>query len=267
MPILADYHTHTPRCKHAAGPMEGYIEQAISLGLEEIGFSDHNPLPRGIGANVRMDESELDLYVADVLRLRERYAGVIAVRLGLEMDYIEGLEDYIAAQTRRHPWDYVIGSIHYLDREGHVITWPRGYSGELHALYARYYTLQGQLARSGLADIIAHFDLPKRSGMPPGPRELQLALPVLDDMGRLGVGMEINTSGFRHPEMGQPEAYPSPALVREALARGVPLTVNSDAHAPSHVGSGFPAVTEQLRAFACPSLWRFNRRQRLPYAV
>jgi len=264
MPILADYHTHTPRCKHAAGPMEGYVERAIALGLEEIGFSDHNPLPRGIGANVRMEESELD---ADVLRLRERYAGSIAVRLGLEMDYVEGLEAYVAEQTRRHPWDYIIGSVHYLDLEGCQIAWPRGYQGDVHALYSRYYTLLGQLVRSGLADIIAHFDLPKRSGVPPGPREHPPAVAVLEEMGRLGVCMELNTSGFRHPELGQPETYPAPALVREAVALAVPLTVNSDAHAPAQVGTEFPAVAAALRALGCATLWRFNRRQRTPYAL
>ena len=73
MPIIADYHMHTPRCRHAAGPMEAYIEHGLACGLSEIGFADHNPLPHGYGANVRMAESELDDYVADVLHLRDRY--------------------------------------------------------------------------------------------------------------------------------------------------------------------------------------------------
>ena len=66
MPILGDYHMHTPRCKHADGPLEAYAEQALHLGLQEIGFSDHSPLPNGMGSNVRMDPGELGAYVADV---------------------------------------------------------------------------------------------------------------------------------------------------------------------------------------------------------
>ncbi len=265
--IQADYHVHTPRCKHAAGPMEAYVEAAIALGLPELGFSDHNPLPRGIGASVRMDEAELEAYVADVLRLRDRYRGAIVIRLGLEMDYVEGLEDYCAAQARAYPWDYLIGSVHYLDRDGRSIAWPRGYDGDVTALYARYYTLLGQMARSGLVDIVAHFDLPKRSGCPPTEREHALALPVLDELARLGVAMEINTSGLRHPELKTAECYPSWDLVRDALARGVRLTVNSDAHAPAHVGTAFADVADRLRAAGAHTLHRYEARRPLPYGL
>lgn len=45
MSIQCDYHMHTPLCKHAAGPMEAYVERGRELGLREIGFADHNPLP------------------------------------------------------------------------------------------------------------------------------------------------------------------------------------------------------------------------------
>ena len=73
MPILCDYHMHTPRCQHAAGPLEAYAEHALTIGLHEIGFACHNPLPHGYGANVRMAESELDAYVADLVALRDQY--------------------------------------------------------------------------------------------------------------------------------------------------------------------------------------------------
>src|SRR6266571_3299183 len=55
MPIQCDYHMHTPLCKHAQGPMEAYVERGIELGLREIGFSDHNPLPNRLSNNVRME--------------------------------------------------------------------------------------------------------------------------------------------------------------------------------------------------------------------
>jgi histidinol-phosphatase (PHP family) len=267
MPILVDYHTHTPRCKHAAGPMEAYVERAISLGLREIGFSDHNPLPDNIGINVRMEEAELDAYVADVLRLQERYRGTIQVRLGLEMDYIEGLEPYLETQRRRHPWDYVIGSVHYLDRDGRQLSWPRNYGGDIHAVYDRYYALVRQLARTGFYDIVAHFDLPKRTGIPATERQAETVTTTLQELARTGMAVEINTSGFRHPELAVAEPYPNAAIVAEAMSLGVPLLVNSDAHSPGDVGTAFVEMEIMLKSLGCKTLSRYAAGQRFTYPL
>lgn len=253
---------HTPRCKHAAGPMEAYVERALELGLREIGFSDHNPLPGGLAGNVRMDEAELDDYVNDVLYLRDRYRGRIAVKLGIEMDYLEGLEAYCATMIARYPWDYVIGSVHYLDAQCRVGSWTKG-----RADYARYLELIRQLGQSGLFDIVAHFDVAKRSGLNPTHREADDIERTLDEIARAALCMEINTSGFRHPELVQPEPYPSLPIVKKALARGVALTVNSDAHAPGQVGLQFPEIEAWLVEHGCRELARFDRRQRTSYAL
>lgn len=262
MPITSDYHMHTPRCKHAAGPMEAYIERGIAVGLREIGFADHNPLPNGLGSNVRMEEVELDAYVADVLRLRDRYRGEIDVRLGLEVDFIEGIEPYCAEQVRRYPWDYIIGSVHYLDPACREMSWPRNYQGDIHAVYARYYALIARMAETGWVDIVAHFDVPKRSGFPATEAEWGPATAALAALARAGVGVEVNTSGFRHPELVTREPYPAPDLLREAHRLGIPISVNSDAHAPRDVGHRFDEVADVLRGMGCGALATFQQRQR-----
>jgi histidinol-phosphatase (PHP family) len=267
MPIRCDYHMHTPRCKHAAGPMEAYVERAIALGLREVGFSDHNPLPDGLASNVRMDEAELDDYVADVLRLRDRYRGQIAVKLGIEMDYLEGLEPYLAAMTAQYPWDYVIGSVHYLDPQCRQGSWPRNFAGSTNDLYRRYLELMRRLAGSGLFDIAAHFDVAKRSGRSPTAHESDDIARTLDEIKRAGLCMEINTSGYRHPELARPEPYPSLSIVAQALALGIPLTVNSDAHAPDQVGLQFLEIETFLLAHGCRSLCRYERRKRTRYPL
>jgi histidinol-phosphatase (PHP family) len=266
MPIQCDYHMHTPLCKHAAGPMEAYIERGIELGLKEIGFSDHNPLPRGLSANVRMAEAELDYYVGEVLRLREEYFGQIEVKLGLEMDYLEGLEPYLAKQIEKYPWDYVIGSVHFLDPECRTGSWPKNYRGNVRELFARYFELVRKLAGSGLYDIVGHLDVVKRSGhLPNDPADAEQITRTLEEIARTGMCIEINTSGFRHTDVPQPESYPSFPVVEQALALEIPLTVNSDAHAPEQVGLEFPRVEEFLRSKGCRSLVRFDRRSRVAY--
>jgi histidinol-phosphatase (PHP family) len=263
MPIQCDYHMHTPLCKHAAGPMEAYVERGIELGLRQVGFSDHNPLPHGFGANVRMSEGELDYYASRVLDLRFQYLGKIEVMLGLELDYVEGLEDYLAKQIAQHPFDYIIGSVHYLDRDCRIGSWSRNFAGSADEQYARYGTLVRQLVRSGLCDIIAHLDVVKRSGLAPTPA----VSTALKEIAQAGICLEINTSGYRHPELPEPQPYPALPFVKEAIALGIPLTVNSDAHAPDQVGLKFREMEDFLCKNGCRNLVSFERRKREDYAL
>ena len=41
--MIANYHTHTPRCNHAVGSEEEYVQQALKAGIKILGFSDHTP--------------------------------------------------------------------------------------------------------------------------------------------------------------------------------------------------------------------------------
>lgn len=267
VPIITDYHIHTPLCLHATGPMEACVERALTLGLREMGFACHNPLPRGLGANVRMREDQLDGYVQSVLALRAQYRGRIDVLLGLEMDFLEGLEDYLAAQLVRYPWDYIIGSIHYLDRECQLHAWAKQLPFDADEQYSRYYRLLQQLARSGFCDIIAHLDVPKRSRRSPGPRGVEEQNRALQEIARAGLCMEINTSGHRHPELAsQPDTYPSLLVVQQAMALNISLMVNSDAHAPEHVGTKFAETEDALRRIGCQQLAKFRQRRREMYA-
>jgi histidinol-phosphatase (PHP family) len=267
MPIQCDYHMHTPLCKHAGGPMEAYIERAIQLGLREVGFSDHNPLPDQRSINVRMAEAELDYYVERVTELRYRYRGRIDVMLGLEVDYVEGLEDYLTKQIASYPWDYIIGSIHFLDNACREPSWPRQFAGDGHELYARYFDLMRRMARGGFCDIIAHFDVVKRSGVMPGEREADDITNTLQTIRDAGLCLEINTSGYRHPELPEPQPYPTLFIVEQALALGIPLTVNSDAHMPEQVGLQFATVERFLKKNGGRELARFDRRKRTLYQL
>jgi histidinol-phosphatase (PHP family) len=66
MTLPADYHMHTPLCRHATGEPLAYAQHAVALGLTEIGFSDHSPMPQDDFDNWRMFDRQLDEYVAQV---------------------------------------------------------------------------------------------------------------------------------------------------------------------------------------------------------
>jgi len=267
MPIECDYHMHTPLCQHATGPMEAYVERGIELGLRTIGFSDHNPLPDGRGANVRMTEAELDYYVNRVVDLQFQYRSQIDVRLGLELDYVPGLEDYLQRQIAAYPWDYIIGSAHYFDLDCRMGTWSRNYPGAVDEQYLRYFERVAQLADAKLCDIIAHLDVVKRCARPPTPVSLAGMEAALMAIAAAGVCMEINTSGYRHAELPEPQPYPALPFVERAIILGIPLTVNSDSHAPEHVGYNFAVVESFLQKHECRQLCRFEKRQRSFYGL
>ena len=71
-----NYHTHTPRCNHAVGSEEEYVEKAIESNFSTLGFSDHCPLPDINDARIaimRMAESEIDSYVYAIETLKKIY--------------------------------------------------------------------------------------------------------------------------------------------------------------------------------------------------
>lgn len=87
--MIANYHTHTPRCCHASGTEEEYVRCALQAGMQTLGFSDHAPylFPEGFRSPFRMLPQELEDYVLSVERVRKQYAGKIAILLGAEAEF------------------------------------------------------------------------------------------------------------------------------------------------------------------------------------
>ena len=160
---------HTPLCRHAVGEPVDYARRAVELGLTEIGFSDHSPMPRDDFDNWRMHADQLDEYV-DKVRLAQKDFPQLTIRLALEVDYLPGHEDWIRELAARHPWDYFIGSVHYvsdswdIDNPAKLSEWKKRDAFEVWSAYFERLTLA---AESRLFEIIGHADLPKKFGIRP----------------------------------------------------------------------------------------------------
>lgn len=244
--------------------MEEYVEAAIAAGLREIGFSDHVPMywlpveQRDPGIAMRMEE--LEEYVADVVRLRERYPE-IPIRLGLEADYIPGREEDLARILAPYPWDYVIGSVHFLGDWGfdNPAEQNRYAEWDISELYGKFFTLECMAASSGLFDILAHIDLIKKFGHRPSHDLGRLYADVARTIAEAGVAIELSTAGLRKP-VG--EVYPHPALLQACCEQGVPLVISSDAHKPGEVGWGFASARDLALRTGYTQVVRFEQRLR-----
>ncbi len=242
---LPDYHTHTARCGHAIGRPSEYVEAARAAGLLALGVADHLPLLPAPDPELAMGTCELDDYVGEVLALRDSFPGYVL--LGVEADYRRGTVDEVAALLAARPFDYVIGSVHFIGEWG--FDDPRRlaeYSGrDIDAAWIEYLELVGEAAESGLFSILGHLDLMKKFGYRPTrslDRELER---VVERIARAGVLVEINTAGLHRP-VG--EAYPSPHLLGLLREAGVAITFGSDAHRPEEVGRDFAHAVALARS-------------------
>lgn len=267
--MLIDYHTHHARCGHAVGGLEEYVKRGIELGLSQLGLSDHMPLlhvdPAAYYPEMAMPLDELPRYVEEAFQLKEKYRGQIDLRIGLEGDYIEGWERQIEEIVKAYPWDYVIGSVHFLG-EWDVSDFRQVHNWEgqnVFAVYERYYDAVAKAARTGLYDIMGHLDVIKRFGHRPDAaleaETVDLELHTLTAVKEAGVAMELNASGLSKPVA---EMFPSRRILSAAVEMGIPLTVGSDAHDPLKLGEHLDQARALLHELGVRELATFEGRKR-----
>lgn len=117
--MLANYHTHTRRCKHAVGEDRQYVEAAIEAGYSILGFSDHCPwiYPYDFVSKNRMLPDQLSEYVASINDLKKEYSARIEILVGLECEYIPELADSEKRLMQGCELDYLILGQHTLGME------------------------------------------------------------------------------------------------------------------------------------------------------
>jgi len=238
--MSADYHTHTPLCQHAEGTPEQYVDAAIAAGLTEYGISDHAPVQKPDGTEPfddwRMLSSQIPEYLEWIMKAKKHAGDRLAVRCGLECDWLPGSENWTQHLRELHPWDYLIGSVHYIGKENWDFDNPKWLGKWVHSnieeawdLYWKTYT---EMADSGLYDILAHPDLIKKFGYHPAGDLSRYYEPAIDAIATSGAMIEINTAGLHKPCA---EIYPHLTFLELARDAGIDLIISSDAHHPAEV--------------------------------
>lgn len=233
----ADVHVHTNH-SHGKDSVRDMYERARELDLAVLGFSEHSPRP-GAYSYPREYREHLTAtfpdYIAGVLSLKEQ-PGRPQVLLGLEMDYFPREEEYLRRMVAAHPYDYIIGSVHYLGTWGFDFTeedWKRLREEDIYRCYAEYFKTLAAMAGSNLAHIAAHPDIIKIFSVDyfhnwlRGDEARATVREALTAMKNNGMAMEISSAGLRKPCR---EIYPGPALMEMAVELGLPVTISSDAH-------------------------------------
>lgn len=261
MALPPDLHMHTPLCRHATGEPVDYARHAVELGFTEIGFSDHSPMRQDNFDDWRMRFDQLGEY-AEKVRKAQKDFPQLTIRLAMEVDYLPGQEEWIRELATLHPWDYFIGSVHYvsdswaIDSPYKLSEWKNRDVWEVWSVYFERLTMA---AESGLFEIIGHADLPKKFGHRPTRDCTPLYETFLNAAKKHNCALDVNTAGLRKDCK---EIYPSRQILELAFQKGVPITFGSDAHAPEEVGMNFKEAIELTRGVGYTQCLRFKSRQR-----
>ena len=257
---MIDYHMHSRLCRHGKGDIFEYVESAIAKGLQEIGFAEHIPIPGLDDPTGRMIIDDWDVYVKDVFDARERYPE-IKIAFGIEADYLPPFMNYIEKFIHDYPFDYIIGSVHFIDDWDFSNPEHRYRLEEfgLDYLHKRYYELLAEAAVSGLFDVIGHFDLPKRVGPVSMDKISDKIDAALQAIHKQDLVLDINTSGLRKEPQ---EIYPGTEILKRARRLQIPVIMGSDAHSPKEVAADFEPTLILLKEIGYDHICRFENRER-----
>lgn len=260
--MLTSYHNHT-NLSDGVCTLEEQIEGAHAAGLDELGISDHYVSHPTLEVDWSMPLDSLPAYVQKLqdaaAQLRE-----LRLRIGVEADYFPEAVDALRGRLKSLPFDYVIGSVHYLGDfpiDEHKRYWDALSGDALNEKWVLYWQRIGEMAATGLYDIVAHIDLPKKFGHRPTADLAKERNAALDAIARAGLAIEINTAGWSLPAK---EAYPAPEILRAARNRDIPLLINADAHSPKHLTRDFDRARLLARECGYTQLVRFDKRKQYP---
>ncbi len=250
-----DYHIHT-RHSDGHGEPEEYVSFALKENISELGFSDHLTLTdKQQDWSIQLDR--LDRYIEEILVLKSKTKD-IKIMLGIEADYLPGKEDEIQKYIDLYPFDYVIGSVHYMD--GPVDNGTDYYKNKnLEDLFEKYFKLIARAAASGLFDIIGHPDLVRIYNYYPGSDIEHLYRELAAEIKRYDLVIELNTNGKNKPLNS---FYPNPDFLHLFREEGVGICVNSDSHYPSLVGQHFNEAYDLLIKAGYKEMATFSERKR-----
>ena len=249
--MITDFHTHTKLSDGKNTPEEMVIS-AIEKGMDMLGFSEHSYT--FFDEEVSIEKDSENEYIKHIRSLSEKYKDKITVLCGIEQDYYSGLP--------KHDFDYVIGSVHYIEKDGKYISIDQipdilkelvdeYYCGDAYAMCEEYFDLVSKLPQTVAPDVIGHFNLIcKFNEKHPlfsenHPRYVAAWKKAVDKLIPYNIPFEINTGAIARGYKTVP--YPSLDMISYIKDKGGKFIFNSDSHAISTLGFNFAEAAELVK--------------------
>ena len=238
--MIANYHTHTKRCRHAHGEDEEYVLAALEKGLQILGFADHTPypFPGDYYSTFRMFPEDLSDYVNSILSLREKYAGKLQILVGLETEYYPAHFADLQAMLKDYPIDYMLLGQHALGNEqgDYMCGWP---TEDVQTL-KRYVNQSMEGMNTGCFAYFAHPDLINFVGDAKAYKEHMRTL--IREAKSCNVPLELNLAGLYTGRN-----YPNRQFWELVAEEGAVAIMGVDAHSPEFLKD--PDVEPKIAPF------------------
>lgn len=269
MPPRSNVHTHT-RWSDANNTVEEMIQSALKKGFTSLGFSDH-----GAAFYDKAGMRDEAGYRAEVLRMKEKYAGKIEIALGCE-------HDFHAKDADLSPYEYIIESVHFLHK-GNTYTpidhSPEDlksgidnlYGGAPYAMAKAYFADVCQSLIDRKPDIVGHIGLiTKFNEVQPlfsatDARYLSCARETIALAAEKDILVEINTGAMSRGYRTTP--YPESALLRLLKSLKGRMIITSDCHRAEWLDHGFDQAVEIAKAAGFTESFIWEKGQFVPKAL
>ena len=233
-----NFHTHTTRCKHAAGTDEQYVQAALDGGFDVLGFADHAPwaFASNYVSHCRMPADQWADYKQSVLSLKEKYQGQIDIHLGLECEYYHQYIDQLR-HLRDDGCEYFILACHFLHTEEHF---PYiGISCQEDDEVLRYAEQTVEAIRTGLFAYVAHPDLYMMYRNELSPVCMEAADMICQAAKEAHMPIEYNLLGLLGEMTDHPRGYPNADFWRYVRKWDNDVILGVDAHDPAQLRNNY----------------------------
>jgi histidinol-phosphatase (PHP family) len=249
----SNFHSHCTFCDGRSKP-EDFVQTAIEKQFRAYGFSSHSPLPFETCWN--MSKIDMPDYLAEITRLKNKYAGDLEIYLGLEIDYLDNTYNAAIPYFQSLPLDYSISSVHFLpvrlplsienmacvDGPYHEfeIDLHKFFNGNIRRITESFFESSMQMVETGGFDIVGHIDKIYMNGARHPDFDIQADwyqkpfLQLLDLIAGKGYIVEINCKNI----VRNGHTFPHIASFKELKKRDIPVMVNSDCHQPDLINDG-----------------------------
>ena len=264
--MMQNLHAHSVFCDGKNTPEE-MIRACLAAGMDSAGISIHSPLPFENGWAAKAEN--VAPFLAEMRRLKAAYAGRIAVYAGVEWDVLSDAEWL-------EPFDYAIGSAHFLPVGGDPAAYPtvddspettrrflaEVFGGDSDAAAECYFAQLKRVADEPRAQIVGHFDLltkfdeKERFFDETSPRYRAAALDAMDALVSAGKIFEVNTGAIGRGWRTTP--YPARWALEQLKRRGARVTISSDSHSVKTVDCAFDKAKALLEACGFAEIWVFD---------
>ena len=246
-------HIHTSFSDGKDTPEE-MVLRAIECGFDSIGFSEHSYLPYSKLPN-QLTDDKFKQYKVEIKDLKGKYSDKIGIFCGLEYDFYSDVDT--------SGLDYLIGSVHFLDCGGRIVSFDYGlretidyiddnFGGDGLSFAKKYFETVSCLPERGKFDIIGHFDLLTKNNDKGGfldtsdKRYLDMGLEAIHALSGKIPLFEVNTGAISRGYKASP--YPQAEFLKEFLRLGFGAVITSDCHNKDFIDCHFEESLELLSA-------------------